>query len=137
MAAARHQQPKNDVEVVVSRPAKFGAKISHKGTLAREMIYDGKTFTVIDGSNNFYSKAAHRGTLDSAVAQMTKIYGSLPRRLKATKTGSAGRDLLVDVDFLTWEMNPQANASIFRHQPASGATEIPMVTLDEANQTRR
>lgn len=198
VAEARHQQPKNDIEVVVSRPAKFNAKISHRGTVAREMIYDGNTFTVVDGINNFYSKAAHRGSLDSAVAQMTKIYGfqpplaefllsdpyrdikhrvtgitylgegtvresggvvqchrigmsgtqaeaelwlgvtdSLPRRLKATRTGSAGKDLLVDIDFLTWDLNPQVNASAFRHQPASGATEIPMVTLVEANQTRR
>ncbi len=193
-AAALHQHPKNDVEVVVSRPAKFSAKISHKGNVAREMLYDGKTFTVVDGINNFYSNAVHRGTLDTAVAQMTKVYGfqpplaefvmsdpyrdmkkrvtgitylgkgtvresggvvechriglhgthadaelwlgaadSLPRRLKATKTGSAGADLLLDVDFLTWDLNPPANASAFRHQPASGATEIPMITLEEAN----
>ena len=197
VAAKRQQQPKNDIEVVVSRPVKFDAKISHKGTVAREMIYDGSTFTVVDGINNFYSKAAHRGSLDSAVAQMTKIYGfqpplaeflvsdpyrniknrvtgvtylgkgavresggvvqchrigmhgtqadaelwlgvadSMPRRLRATKTGSAGRDLLVDVDFLTWDLNTQVNASAFRHQPASDATEIPMVTLDEANPNR-
>jgi hypothetical protein len=194
VAEAQHQQPENDVEVVVSRPAKFDAKISQKGVVAREMIYDGSTFTVVDGINNFYSKAAHRGTLDTAVAQMTKIYGfqpplaefllsdpyrdlkhrvtgvtylgkgtvresggavqchrigmhgtladaelwlgvadSLPRRLKATKTGSAGRDLLVDVDFLTWDLNPQVNSAAFRHQPAAGATEIPMITLEEAN----
>ena len=198
VAEAQHQQPKNEVEVVVARPDKLDAKISHQGTVAREMIYDGSTFTVVDGINNFYSKAAHRGTLDTAVAQMTKIYGfqpplaefllsdpyrdlkhrvtgvtylgkgtvresagvvqchrigmhgnhadaelwlgvadSMPRRLMATKTGSAGRDLLADVDFLTWDMNPQVNAAAFRHQPASGATEIPMVTLEEANQTPR
>jgi hypothetical protein len=65
------------------------------------------------------------------------VADSLPRRLKATKTGSAGRDLLVDVDFLTWDLNHQASASAFRHQPASGAMEIPMVTLEEANQPRR
>jgi hypothetical protein len=198
VAEAQHQQPKNEVEVVVSRPAKFAAKISQKGTVAREMIYDGSTFTVVDGTNNFYSKAAHRGSLDSAVAEVTKVYGfqpplaefilsdpyrdlkhrvtgvtylgkgtvrgtggvvqchrigmhgaladaelwlgvtdSLPRRLKATKTGSAGADLLVDVDFLTWELNSQVSDSAFRHQPASGATEIPMITLEEANPTRR
>ena len=194
VAKERQQQPKNDLEVIVSRPSKLDAKISHKGMVAREMLYDGNTFTVVDGINNFYSKAAHRGTLDTAVAQMTKIYGfqpplaefvmsdpyrdikkrvtgitylgkgsvresagvvechrigmhgthadaelwlgvadSLPRRLKATKTGSAGADLLLDVDFLTWDLNPQVNASSFRHQPASGATEIPMITLEEAN----
>jgi hypothetical protein len=194
VAEAQHQQPKNEVAVVVSRPDKLDAKISHQGTVAREMIYDGSTFTVVDGTNNFYSKAAHRGTLDTAVAQMTKIYGfqpplaefilsdpyrdikhrvqavtylgkgevreasgvvqchrigltgqladaelwlgvadSLPRRLKATKTGSAGRDLLVDVDFLPWDLKSQVSGSAFRHQPASGATEIPMITLEEAN----
>lgn len=194
VAEATHQQPKNDVEVIVSRPAKFDATISQKGKVAREMVYDGTTFTVVDGINNFYSKAVHRGTLDTAVSQMTKVYGfqpplasflvsdpyrdlkhrttgvtylgkgtvregggafqchriglhgtyadaelwlgvtdSLPRRLKATKTGSAGADLLLDVDFLTWDMNPQADAMVFRHQPAPGATEIPMITLEEAN----
>jgi len=196
VAEATHQQPNNDVEVVVSRPAMFDAKIGHKGRVAREMVYDGNTFTVVDGINNFYSKAVHRGTLDTAVAQMTKVYGfqpplasflvndpyrdlkhrttgvtylgkgtvresggwfrchrigmhgtyahselwlgvahSLPRRLNATKTDSAGADLLLDVDFLTWDMNPQVNASDFHHQAASGATEIPMITVAEANAT--
>lgn len=194
VAAAQQQQPKNDVEVLVSRPSKFAAKISNRGTVAREMLYDGTTFTVVDGINNFYSKATHRGSLDSAVAQMTKVYGfqpplaefllsdpyrdlkrrvtgitylgkgtvsessgvtpchriglhgtladaelwigvadSLPRRLKATKTGSASSALLVDVDFLTWQMNPPADASAFRHQPAPGAAQIPMISLEEAN----
>lgn len=194
VAEAQHQQPKNEVEVLVARPNKLDAKISHGGTLAREMIYDGTTFTVVDGANNFYSKAAHRGTLDTAVAQMTKIYGfqpplaefvlsdpyrdlkhrvqsfaylgkgevheaggvvpchrialtgqladaelwlgiadSLPRRLKATRSNSGGKDLLVDVDFLNWDLNPQLSASAFRHQAPAGAIEIPMITVAEAN----
>jgi hypothetical protein len=198
VAEVLQQQPKNDVEVVVSRPSKFDAKISQNGRVAREMIYDGNTFIVVDGINNFYSKAVQRGSLDTAVAQMTKVYGfrpplaefvlsdpyrdikqhssgitylgkgsvresggvvqchrigiqgsqadselwlgvadSLPRRLKATKSGSNGADLIVDIDFLTWDMNPQVDALVFRHQPASGATEIPMITVVEANQTRR
>ena len=194
VAEAQHQQPKNEVAVVVSRPDKLDAKISHQGTVAREMIYDGSTFTVVDGIDNFYSKAAHRGTLDTAVAQMTKIYGfqpplaefilsdpyrdikhrvqavtylgkgevreaggvvqchrigltgqladaelwlgiadNLPRRLKATRSNSGGKDLLVDVDFLTWDLNPQVSGSAFRHQAPAGAVEIPMITVAEAS----
>lgn len=78
VAEALQQQPKNDVEVVVSRPSKLDAKIRQKGNVSREMIYDGNTFTVVDGINNFYSKAAHRGSLDTAVTQMTKVYGFRP-----------------------------------------------------------
>ncbi|MCX6877411.1 MAG: DUF2092 domain-containing protein [Verrucomicrobia bacterium] len=194
VAEAQHQQPKNDVAVVVARPDKLDVKISHQGAVAREMIYDGNTFTVVDGINNFYSKAAHQGTLDTAVAQMTKIYGfqpplaefllsdpyrdikhrvaaitylgkgevreggktvlchriglagrladaelwlgtadNLPRRLKATRSNSAGRDLLVDVDFLSWDLNPQVSGSAFRHQAPAGAVEIPMITVAEAS----
>lgn len=197
MAEAHHQQPKNDVEVVVARPDKLAAKISHKGITAREMYYDGSTFTVVDGVNNFYSQAKHRGTLDTAVAQMTQIYGFqpplaefilsdpyrdikhrvmavtylgkgecreggktvpchrigltgrladaelwlgiddlLPRRLKATRSNSGGKDLLVDVDFLTWDLNSPVSGSAFRHQAPSGAAKIPMVTLSEATTAR-
>jgi len=193
-AAATQQQQKNETEVFVSRPDKLDARIRHQGTLVREMIYDGTTFTVVDGINNFYSKAPLRGTLDTAVAQLTKIYGfqpplaefvvsdpyldlrrrvqafaylgkgkvreaggvvqchrisltgqladaelwlgitdNLPRRLKITRSNSGGKDLLVDVDFLTWDLNPQVSSSQFRHQPPAGAVEIPMVTVAEAN----
>jgi hypothetical protein len=196
-AKAKNQDPTAHVEVVVARPDKLAVKVS-EGKAHREMIFDGSTFVVVDGANNFYSKAPLRGSLDKVPVHLAQVYGfqpplaefiisdpyrdlkhrvtgvsylgkgtvresgggvqchrigmhgthadaelwlgvadSLPRRLKATKTGSAGKDLLVDVDFLTWDMNHQASASAFRYQPASGATEIPMVTLDEANKPRR
>ena len=196
-AKAQNQDPTAHVEVVVARPDKLVVKIS-EGKANREMLFDGSTFVVVDGANNFYSKAPLSGSLDKVPTHLAKVYGfqpplaefiisdpdrdlkrrvtgvsylgkgivresggvvqchrigmhgthadaelwlgvadSLPRRLKATKTGSAGKDLLMDVDFLTWEMNHQAGASAFRYQPASGATEIPIVTLEEANQPRR
>lgn len=197
VAESLRQQPENDVKVVVSRPNKLAAKISQGGTVSREMIYDGSTFTVVDGLNNFYSKANHKGSLDTVVEQMTKIYGfqpplaefiisdpyrdikhrvqsfvylgrgevresggvvqchrigltgqladaelwlgiedKLPRRMKATRSDSGGKDLLVDVDFLTWDLNPQVSASAFRHQAPAGAEEIPMITVAEANAAR-
>ncbi|NQX03069.1 DUF2092 domain-containing protein [bacterium] len=195
-AKAKNQDPTAHVEVVVARPDKLAVKIS-EGKAHREMLFDGSSFVVVDGANNFYSKALLNGSLDKVPVHLAKVYGfqpplaefiisdpyrdlkhrvtgvsylgkgtvresggvvqchrigmhgshadaelwlgvadSLPRRLKATKTGSAGKDLLMDVDFLTWEMNHQASASAFRYQPVSGATEIPMVTLEEANQPR-
>jgi hypothetical protein len=197
LAKAKNQDPTAHVEVVVARPDKLAVKVS-EGKAHREMIFDGNTFVVVDGANNFYSKVPLRGSLGKVPGHLAQVYGfqpplaefiisdpysdlkrrvtgvsylgkgtvresggvvqchrigmhgthadaelwlgvadSLPRRLKATKTGSAGRDLLVDVDFLTWDLNHQAGASAFRYQPASGATEIPMVTLDEANQPHR
>jgi hypothetical protein len=62
---------------------------------------------------------------------------SLPRRLKATAKNSAGRDLLMDVDFLTWEMNPTLSGSTFQFQPRTGAGEIPMISLAEAKAKTR
>lgn len=196
-AKAKNQDPTARVEVVVARPDKLTVKVS-EGKAHREMIFDGSTFVVVDGTNNFYSKAPLRGSLDKVPTHLAQVYGfqpplsefiisdpysdlkrrvtgvsylgkgtvresggvvqchrigmhgthadaelwlgtadSLPRRLKATRTGSAGKDLLVDVDFLTWDMNHQAGASAFRHQPAAGAMEIPMVTLEEANKSHR
>lgn len=62
---------------------------------------------------------------------------SLPRRLKATAKNSGGRDLLMDVDFLTWEMNPALRDSTFHFQPRSNAAEIPMISLAEAKTKSR
>jgi hypothetical protein len=197
VAAELHQQPKADVEVVVTRPDKLAARITNKGSTLREMIFDGRTFTVVDGVNHFYSQVPLRGSLDEAASQMAKVYGfrpplaefiisdsyrdirsrfgtvsylgedtvrqsgrtvqchriglpgkladvelwlgtedSLPRRLKATRKNSGGKDLLVDINFLTWDLNSQVSASAFRYQPAAGAEKIPMVSVAEANAPR-
>lgn len=62
---------------------------------------------------------------------------SLPRRLKATAKNSEGRDPLMDVDFLTWEMNPTLSTFTFQFQPRSGAEEIPMISLADAKANNR
>ena len=187
------QQTKSNVEVVVARPDKLSAKITEKGATSREMIFDGRTFTVVDGVNHFYSPVPLQGSLDDAMTQLGKVYGfrpplaefmgsnpyrdlksrvgtisylgkdtvrqgnqalqchriglrgkladaelslgmedSLPRRLKATRSNSGGRDLLVDITFLTWDLNPQVSASAFRYQPPANAQKIPTITLAEA-----
>lgn len=188
------QQTKSNVEVVVARPDKLSAKITEKGATSREMIFDGRTFTVVDGVNHFYSPVPLRGSLDDAMTQLGKVYGfrpplaefmgsnpyrdlksrvetisylgkdtvrqggqavqchriglrgkladaelwlgmedSLPRRLKATRVNSGGRDLLVDMNFLTWDLSPQVSASTFRYQPPANAQKIPTITVAEAN----
>lgn len=62
---------------------------------------------------------------------------SLPRRLKATAKNSGGRYLLMDLDFLIWDMNPPMSGSTFQFQPRSGAVEIPMISLGEAKAKSR
>ncbi|MEY3898774.1 MAG: hypothetical protein RLZZ214_4296 [Verrucomicrobiota bacterium] len=62
---------------------------------------------------------------------------SLPRRLKATAKNSGSRDLLMDVDFLSWDMNPPLSGSTFDFKPRSGAVEIPMISLAEAKTKSR
>jgi hypothetical protein len=197
VAKELHQQPKNNVEVVVARPNRMAARITSKGASVRDMIFDGRTFTVVDGINNFYSTASLRGTLDDAAAQMAKIYGfqpplaefmvsdsyrdiknrvtsisylgkgtvnesgmtvpchriglqgqlayaelwlavedSLPRRMTVTRSNSGGRDLIVDIDFLSWDLNPQLSGSEFSFRPRAGAQQIPMISVEEANSTR-
>ena len=188
------QQTKSNVEVVVARPDKLSAKVIEKGATSREMVFDGRTFTVADEVNHFYSPVPLRGSLDDAMTQLGKVYGfrpplaefmvrdtyralksrvetisylgkdtlrqggqavpchrlglqgkladaelwlgmedSLPRRLKATRSKSGGRDLLVDLKFLTWDLNPQVSASAFRYQPPANAQKIPTITVAEAN----
>jgi hypothetical protein len=196
--AEKTRQPsKTNVNVAVARPDKLAVKVSGKAAL-RSMIFDGRTFTVVDEENNLYSKAPLKGTLNQIPASLEKIYGfqpplaefivsdpyqdikhrvsgvsylgkgsvresgktvqchriglhgtaadaelwlgaddSLPRRLKATAKNSGGRDLLMDVDFLTWDMNPPMSGSTFDFQPRSGAVEIPMISLAEAKAKSR
>ena len=187
-----NQPAKTNVDVVLARPNGLAVKINGSG-ITREMIFNGRTFTVVDGLNNFYSKAPLQGTLDKVPGHLAKVYGflpplaefivsdpyshikghvesvsylgkgtvneggktvqchriglhgslsdaelwlavtdSLPRRLKVSAAGSTPSDLIMDVDFLTWDLNAQVSDSTFRHQPASGAEEIPMVSLSEA-----
>ena len=192
VAKAFKQPAKAEVAVLVARPNKLAAKFNSKEA-TREMLYDGKTFTIVDGVNNFYSQAPLSGSLDKVPVQLVKIYGfqpplaefvlsdpyrdikhrteaitylgkstvrengravechrlglqgrlanaelwlgiddNLPRRLMASENSSTGKNLLVDFKFLSWDLNPQISGSAFRHQPAAGATKIPMITLSEA-----
>ncbi len=192
-AEKMNQPAKADVEVVVARPSKLAVKITGKGAPG-EMIFDGRTFTVVDGLNKFYSKAPLQGTLDKVPEYLAQRYGfqpplaefivsdpyadikgrvesvsylgkgtvneggktvqchriglqgrladaelwlgvadSLPRRLKATAKNTAGSGLIMDVDFLTWDLNAQVGDSAFRYQPPTGAEEIPMISLSEAS----
>jgi hypothetical protein len=188
-----NQPAKATVDVVMSRPNGLAVKINSSG-VTKEMIFDGRTFTVVDGLNNFYSKAPLQGTLDKVPGHLAKIYGfspplaefivsdpyshikshvesisylgkeggktlpchriglhgslsdaelwlavtdSLPRRLKVNATDSTPSDLIMDVDFLTWDLNAQVSDSTVRHQPAVGAEEIPMVSLSEAAAANR
>ena len=194
LAKELDQPTKSNVEVVVARPDKLSAKVTEKEATSREMIFDGRTFTVADEVNHFYSPVSLRGSLDDAMTQLGKVYGfrpplaefmgsnpyrdiksrvetisylgkdtvrqggqevqchriglrgkladaelwlgmddSLPRRLKATRSNSEGKDLLVDINFLTWDLNPQVSASAFRYQPPTNAQKIPTITVAEAN----
>lgn len=196
-AEQMNQPAKTDVEVVVARPNKMAAKITGKGAPGA-MIFDGRTFTVVDGLNNFYSKAPLQGTLDKIPGHLEQVYGfkppltefivsdsysdiknrvesvsylgkgsvneggqavqchriglqgqladaelwlavadSLPRRLKVNAKNTTGSDLIMDVDFLTWDMTAQTSDSTFRYQPTAGAVEIPMVSLSEAKAAQR
>jgi hypothetical protein len=162
------------------------------------MIFDGRSFTVVDEENNLYSEAPLKGSLNLIPASLEKIYGfqpplaefivsdpyqdikhrvtrvsylgkgsvreggkalqchriglhgtatdaelwlgandSLPRRLKATAKNSGGSDLLMDVDFLSWELNPTLSGFTFQFQPRTGAGEIPMISLAEAKAKTR
>ncbi|MGL4398449.1 MAG: DUF2092 domain-containing protein [Luteolibacter sp.] len=77
----------------------------------------------------------HRISLHGTAADAELWLGvadSLPRRLKATAKNSEGGEPLMDVDFLTWDMNPTLSASTFQFQPRSGAEEIPMISLADA-----
>lgn len=191
LAKALNHDPKADIDTLVARPDRLAFKVSERNS-HRKMFFDGRTFTVVDGANNFYSKTPLRGSLDQAAAHLAEVYGfqppltefivsdpyrgikhrvtgisylgkgtvresggtvqchrigmhgkyangelwlgvadSLPRRLKATQTDTGAP--LVDFDFLTWDLNPQVDPSAFRHTPAAGITEIPMVTLEAAN----
>jgi hypothetical protein len=192
-AEQMNQPAKADLEVVVARPNKMAVKITGKGAPG-EMIFDGRTFTVVDGLNKFYSKAPLQGTLDKVPGHLEQVYGfkppltefiisdpysdiknrvesvsylgkgsvneggqtvqchriglqggladaelwlavtdSLPRRLKITAKKTTDIGLIMDVDFLTWDLKAQVNDSAFRYQPPSGAEEIPMISLSEAN----
>jgi len=191
-AEKMNQPAKADLDVVLARPSKLAVKITGKGAPG-EMIFDGRTFTVVDGLNKFYSKAPLKGTLDKVPGHLAQVYGfqpplaefivsdpysdikhrvesvsylgkgtvndggqivpchriglqgrladaelwlavadSLPRRLKVIAKNSAGSDLIMDVDFLTWDMNAQVSDSAFRYQAPTGAEEIPMISLSEA-----
>lgn len=197
LAKKTMQPAKTNIDVAVARPDKLAVKVSGKIPL-RSMIFDGRSFTVVDEENNLYSKAPLKGSLNQIPASLEKIYGfqpplaefivsdpyqdikhrvkgvsylgkgsvrengkavqchrlglhgtaadaelwlgandSLPRRLKATAKNSGGSDLLMDVDFLTWEMNPTLSDSTFQFQPSSGAAEIPMISLAEAKSKSR
>ena len=192
VAQAMNQQTKANVEVAVARPDKLSARITHQGVAVREMFFDGRTFTVVDGVNRFHSQAPLRGSVDAAAGQLEKLFGfrpplvefvvsnpyreiknrveavsylgqdtvrqggravkchriglrgnladaelwlgaedSLPRRLKATRSNSGGKDLLADMNFVTWDFNPRATA--FRFQAPANFEKIPMITLAEAN----
>lgn len=192
-AEKMNQPAKAGVEVMVARPDKLAVKITGKGAPG-EMIFDGRTFTVVDGLNNFYSKAPLQGTLDKVPGHLAQVYGfqpplaefivsdvyrdikgrvesvsylgrgtvneggktvqcqriglqggladaelwlavadSLPRRLIVTAKSTAGSGMILDVDFLTWDLNAPAGDSAFRYQPPTGAAEIPMITLSEAS----
>jgi hypothetical protein len=186
------QPAKAAVEVVVARPAKLAVKVTAKGA-PNEMIFDGRTFTVVDGLNKFYSKAPLQGTLDKVPGHLAQVYGfqpplaefivsdpyrdikgrvesvsylgkgtvnaggmtvqcqriglkggladaelwlavsdSLPRRLIITAKPAAGSGTIMDVEFLTWDLNAPVTDSTFRYQPPAGAEETPMITLSEA-----
>lgn len=192
LAEELNEPTKANIKVEVARPDKVSATISQKETTRREMIFDGRTFTVVDGINHFYSQAPLRGSVDDAMAQLGRVYGfrpplaefvvsnpyrdlksrmetvsylgegtvrqggqvischriglrgeladaelwlgaedSLPRRLKATRSNAG--DPLVDLNFLTWDFDPQVSASDFRYQPPANAQKIPMVTVAQAN----
>lgn len=192
VAQAMNQQTKAKIEIAVARPDKLSARITYNGVTEREMFFDGRTFTVVDGVNHFYSPASLRGSVDAAAGQLDKIFGfrpplvefavsnpyreiksrveavsylgqdtvrqggrvvqchriglrgnladaelwlgaedSLPRRLKATRSNSGGKDLLMDMNFVTWDFNPQASA--FSYRPPANFDKIPMITLTEAN----
>ena len=196
-AEKMNQPGKANVDVVLARPNGLAVKINGNG-VTKEMIFDGRTFTVVDGFHNFYSKAPLQGSLDKVPGHLAEVYGflpplaefivsdpythikshvesvsylgkgtvneggktvpchriglhgslsdaelwlaikdSLPRRLKVSATGSTPSDLIMDVDFLTWDLNAEVSDSAFRHQPTSGAEEIPMVSLSEAAAANR
>jgi hypothetical protein len=196
-AEKMHQPAKAGVEVVVARPDKLAVKITGKGA-PNEMIFDGRTFTVVDGLNNFYSKAPLPGTLDKVPGHLAQVYGfqpplaefivrdpysdiknrvesvsylgkgtvnedgktvqcqriglqggladaelwlavadSLPRRLIVTAKSTAGSGTIMDVDFLSWDLNAPASDSAFRYQPPAGAEETPMISLSEAAAAQR
>jgi hypothetical protein len=196
--AKKSMQPtKANIDIALARPDKLAVKVSGRSPL-RSMIFDGRSFTVVDEENNLYSKAPLNGSLNLIPASLEKIYGfqpplaefivsdpyqdikhrvtrvsylgkgsvreggkavqchriglhgtatdaelwlgandSLPRRLKATAKNSGGTDLLMDVDFLDWEMNPALSDSIFKFQPRNGTAEIPMISLTEAKTKSR
>ena len=186
------QPTKSNVEIAVTRPDKLSARITNGGVAVREMFFDGRTFTVVDGVNRFHSPTPLKGSVDAAAGQLEKIFGfrppliefavsnpyreiknrveavsylgqetvrqggrvvqchriglrgnradaelwlgaddSLPRRLKATRTGSGGKDLLADMNFVAWDFNPRA--TVFRFQPPANFEKIPMITLAEAD----
>ncbi|MES2467975.1 MAG: DUF2092 domain-containing protein [Verrucomicrobiota bacterium] len=196
-AEKMHQPAKAGVEVVVAKPDKLAVKVTGKGAPS-EMIFDGRTFTVVDGLNRFYSKAQLRGTLDKVPGHLAQVYGfqpplaefivsdvyqdikgrvesvsylgrgtvneggksvqcqriglqggladaelwlavsdSLPRRLIITAKPAAGSGTIMDVDFLTWDLNAPASDSTFRYQPPAGAEETPMISLSEAAAAQR
>ena len=192
LAEKMNQPAEAEVGVVVARPNMLAVKVTGKGA-PREMIFDGRTFTVVDGLNNFYSKAPLPGTLDRVPGHLAQVYGfqpplaefivsdpytgikervesvsylgkgsvneggktvpcqriglqggladaelwlavtdSLPRRLKLTTTKTAGSRVIMDVDFLTWDLQAQVSDSAFRYQPSAGSEETPMISLSEA-----
>lgn len=196
-AEKMHQPAKAGVEVVVAKPDKLAVKVTGKGA-PNEMIFDGSTFTVVDGLNKFYSKAPLRGTLDKVPGHLAQVYGfqpplaefivsdvyqdikgrvesvsylgkgtvnedgksvqcqriglqggladaelwlavadSLPRRLIVTAKSSTGSGMIMDIDFLSWDLNAPASDSAFRYQPPAGAEETPMISLSEAAAAQR
>lgn len=195
VAQAMNQQTKANVEISVARPDKLSARITHNGVAVREMFFDGRTFTVVDGVNRFHSQAPLRGSVDAAAGQLEKLFGfrpplvefavtnpyreiknrveaisylgqdtvrqggrvvqchriglrgnradaelwlgaedSLPRRLKATRSNSGGKDLLADMNFVAWDFNPRATA--FSYQAPANFEKIPMITLAEASKPK-
>ncbi len=48
-----HKPTKSEIEVLVSRPNQLSVKIAHRSTPERDMIFDGRSFIVVDRMRSF------------------------------------------------------------------------------------
>lgn len=65
------------VSVAVQRPDKIAARATSKlGT--RRVVFDGRTFSLLDAKPNHYATVPMRTSIDGLVAQLDKQYGFVP-----------------------------------------------------------
>jgi hypothetical protein len=70
--------PENaQIEIAVSRPAKFQAKSDSKDNV-RQVFFDGQNLSIYDETMKLYATAPVAGTIDEAVAKIDEKYGFTP-----------------------------------------------------------